>query len=100
MYIEPKGGGLDGEGRIGWVEVSRTMRSYVYQGRRFLKTRSGYKYNCLAEDTGEPCWITGPKKRGGDHLYGRPVAIDEDAREAYWTTIRNRPDAIHLSEAR
>lgn len=51
MYVEDKSGGLDGAGRIGWVEMSRTRRSYVYAGRRLLKTGSGYKYNCVDEET-------------------------------------------------
>jgi hypothetical protein len=27
MYVENKSAGLDGEGRIGWVELSRTGRT-------------------------------------------------------------------------
>lgn len=53
MYIECKADGLNGPGRIGWVEMSRTSRSYVYDGRRFLKTKSGYKYNCIEEESGD-----------------------------------------------
>jgi hypothetical protein len=94
MYIESKGGGLDGPGRIGWVEMSRTTRSYIYAGRRFLKTKSGYKYNCIEEECGAPYWISGPKKRGGDKLYGGVVEIDEDARVEYWIKIRGSPESI------
>ncbi len=92
MYIECKDGGLDGPGRIGWVEMSRTSRSYIYQGRRFRKTRSGFKHNCFEEETGTEYWISGPKRRGGDKLYGGVVDIDEDARVEYWTKIRGRPE--------
>lgn len=99
MYIEDKSGGLNGPGRIGWVEMSRTARSYTYQGRRFLKTK-GYKYNCIEESTGWRFWISGPKKRGGDALYGEVVQIDDDAREAYWTEIRGQPQLAHLTETR
>ena len=95
MYIECKGGGLDGPGRIGWVEMSRSTRSYVYQGRRFLKTKSGYKYNCIEEATGAHYWISGPKKKGGDKLYGGIVDIDDDARVEYWTKIRNQPQSVN-----
>ena len=98
MYIECKGGGLDGSGRIGWVELSRTARSYVYQGRRFNKTKSGYKYNCIEEETGIAYWISGPKKRGGDRLYGGIVEIDEDARVEYWTKIRGLPESVDLKQ--
>ncbi|MEO6277610.1 1-deoxy-D-xylulose-5-phosphate synthase [Roseateles sp.] len=99
MYIEDKSAGLDGHGRIGWVEMSRSARSYTYAGRRFLKTKSGYKYNCFEEGTGARYWISGPKRRGGDKLYGGAVEIDEDARLAYWTEIRGRPESTHLTQA-
>jgi hypothetical protein len=98
MYIERKDGKPDGQGRIGWVELSRTARSYVYNGKRFNKTKSGYKYNCIEEDTGATYWISGPKKRGGDRLYGGVVEIDEDARVEYWTRIRHSPESVHLKK--
>jgi len=69
-YIDNKSDGLSGPGRIGWVEMSRSTRSYTYAGKRFLKTKSGYKYNCIEEETGAHYWISGPKKKGGDTLYG------------------------------
>jgi len=98
MYIECKAGGLDGPGRIGWVEMSRTSRSYVYASKRYSKTKSGYKYNCHEEGTGEEYWISGPKKRGGDKLYGGTIDIDEDARVEYWTKIRGRPDLVQQAQ--
>ena len=100
MYIECKGGQVDGPGRIGWVDFSRSGRSYVYQGKRFNKTKSGYKYNCIEEGTGVTYWISGPKKRGGDKLYGGVVEIDDDARVEYWTKIRGRPQAVKLKQTR
>ena len=99
MYIECKSDGLSGPGRIGWVEVSRSTRSYVYAGKRFLKTKSGYKYNCIEEETGERYWISGAKKRGGDALYGGVVEIDEDARVEYWTQIRGQPESVNKRQA-
>ena len=63
MYIENKSDGLSGAGRIGWVEMSRSTRSYTYAGKRFLKTKSGYKYNCIEEETGAHYWISGPKRK-------------------------------------
>jgi hypothetical protein len=98
MYIECKNGGVDGPGRIGWVEISRTARSYAYNGKRFNKTRSGFKYNCIEEGTGITYWISGPKKRGGDKLYGGVVEIDEDARVEYWTKIRSQPESVDLKK--
>ena len=91
MYIEPKGGGLDGPGRVGWVEYSKSKRSMTYQGRTFQKC-VGYKYNCFDVASGEHYWISGPKKRGGDKLYGGRFDIDPDARVEYWTTVRNLPE--------
>lgn len=100
MYIERKDGSLEGLGRIGWVELSRTGRSYVYNGRCFNKTKSGYKHNCIEEGTGVTYWISGAKKRGGDRLYGGIVEIDEDARVEYWTKIRRQPESVELRQTR
>ena len=100
MYIENKAGGLSGSGRIGWVEMSRSTRSYTYAGKRFLKTKSGYKYNCLEEETGARYWISGPKKKGGDTMYGGIIDIDDDARLEYWTEVRGQPECIHLKQTK
>ena len=91
IYIEYKGGGLDGPGRIGWVEFSKTGKSFYYQGKRLQKYKGGYKDNCFDVETGELYWVSGPKKNGLDKLYGGVVEIDEDAREEYWTKIRKLP---------
>lgn len=100
MYIECKARGLDGVTRIGWVEFSRSTRSFYYGGRRFEKTKSGYKYNCFDVETGENYWISGPKKNGQDKLYGGVVEIDEDARVQYWSEIRNAPELAQLTRYR
>jgi hypothetical protein len=100
MYIENKSGGLDGDGRIGWVEVSRSGRTYRYRGRQLAKTKSGYKYNCVDEETGEEYWVSGPHRDGADKLYGGIVQIDEDARVEYWTEIRRVPSQVALTEYR
>lgn len=100
MYIENKSGGLDGDGRIGWVLLARSRRSYHYGDRHLAKTKSGYKYNCIDEATGERYWVSGPHKDGADKLYGGVVRIDEDARVAYWTTIRGLPSLVAASEYR
>jgi hypothetical protein len=100
MYVETKCGGLDGDGRIGWVELSRSGRTYHYRGRHLAKTGSGYKYNCIDEESREAYWVSGPRKDGADKLYGGVVHIDEDARVDYWTRIRGRPDLAELTEYR
>lgn len=53
----------------------------------------GFKSNYLDVESREEYWISGPKKRGGDRLYGSGrVEIDDDVREEYWTKIRNQPE--------
>jgi len=48
-------------------------------------------------ETGEDYWISGPKHRGGDRLYGgsTPIEIDQDVREEYWRSIRGQPERVH-----
>lgn len=100
MYVENKSGGLDGEGRIGWVELSKTGRTFQYQGRRLAKVKGGYKYNCVDEENGDQYWVSGPRRDGADKLYGGIVQIDEDARVEYWTRIREQPLLAELTEYR
>ncbi len=100
MYIENKKvDGLTGHSKIGWVEVSKTGRSYHYQGKTFKKIKGGFKHNCVEEETGKPYWISGPKKDGNDTLYGKGIVeIDDDAREKYWTNIRKMPEKVNLRQ--
>ncbi len=100
MYVEDKSGGLDGPGRIGWVEFSKSGRSFYYQGRCLQKIKSGYKYNCLDSETGDAFWVSGPKKDGCDKLYGGVVEIDDDAREEYWVAIRCLPQNREMTRYR
>lgn len=100
MYVENKGGALDGAGRIGWVELSRSRRSFHYGGRELLKIKSGYKYNCVDVETGERFWVSGPHKDGADKLYGGIVHIDEDARVEYWTHVREKPELVRETQYR
>ena len=93
MYVEHKGDELDGPGRIGWVELTRSRRAYRYRGKLLLKV-AGYKYNCVEEGTGERYRVSGPKKSGEDKLYGGVIEIDEDAREEYWLNIRQMPECV------
>ena len=96
MYIEDKSGGLDGAGRIGWVELSRSGRTYHYAGKHLVKSKGGYKFNCIDEDTRDYYWVSGPSKDGCDKLYGGLVQIDDDARVEYWTNVRGMPS--HVAE--
>jgi hypothetical protein len=99
MYVERKAGSVDGPGRIAWVEFSKSKRSYYYRGRLLLRS-SGFKSNCVDAETGEDYWVSGPKRNGQDKLYGGLVEIDEDARVEYWTTVRHKPDCVHLKTYR
>src|SRR5688500_13777708 len=74
MYIECKAGGLTGDARIGRVTFSKTGRTLYYRGQTFqsLKGR-GFKSNYYCVETGEDYWISGPKRRGGDALYGGSI---------------------------
>jgi hypothetical protein len=98
MYIEDKSGGLEGVARIGRVTFSKSGRTIYYRGRAFQSLKGmGFKSNYFDVETGDRYWISGPRKDGGDRLYGGtvpPVEIDEDVREEYWTRIRSRPDRV------
>ena len=98
MYIECKAGGLTGGARIGRVTFSKTGRTLYYSGRTFQSLKgAGFKSNYYCVETGEDYWISGPKRRGGDALYGgsTPIDIDDDVREEYWRDIRRQPERIH-----
>jgi hypothetical protein len=98
VYIECKAGGLTGTARIGRVRFSKTGRTLYYRGHTFQSLKgAGFKSNYFAVDTGDDYWISGPKRKGGDALYGgnTTIAIDEDVREEYWRDIRGQPDRAH-----
>lgn len=102
MYIECKAGGLTGVARIGRVTFSKTGRTLYYRGRTFRSLKgAGFKSNYYCVETGEDYWISGPKRRGGDALYGgnTPIEIDEDVREEYWRDIRRQPKRVHETVA-
>ena len=98
MYIERKAGSLTGPATIGRVSFSKTGKTIYYQGKAFQSQKgSGFKSNYFEVESGEDYWISGPKRNGADSLYATniPVAIDEDAREEYWLTIRRSPAKIN-----
>jgi len=97
MYIESKSGELTGPARIGRVTFSKTGRTLYYQGHKFQSLKgAGFKSNFYDLDTGDDYWISGPKRNGGDALYGgsTPIGIDEDVREEYWRDIRRQPERV------
>ena len=100
MYIDDKSQGLEGPARIGRVVYSKSGRSLTYEGREFVPIQ-GFKSNYMDVETRAEFWISGPKKRGGDRLYGAgKVEIDEVARVEYWTDIREQPEKINCTSYR
>ena len=97
MYIEFKGPGIVGPGRIARVRFNRTKRTIFYKDQIFRRiVGGGFKANYIEESSGDPYWISGPKANGDDRMYGSqtPVPIDDDIREEYWLKIRMLPDRI------
>ena len=86
MYVEPKGGQLDGaEARIGWVTFSKSGKSVYYRGRSLLRA-NGIAGNYLDTDSGEEFWVSGVKERGSNvHPTGKrlKVIVDDDAVTEY-----------------
>lgn len=79
------------------MTFSKTGRTLYYRGLTFQSLKgAGFKSNYYAVETGESYWISGPKRRGGDALYGggTPIAIDEEVREEYWRDIRRLPERV------
>ena len=101
MYVEYKGGGIRGFGRIGRVELSKTGKTLRYRGRS-LQSLKGYslKANYFDTDTGEEYWVSGRRRDGQDTLYPGVVEIDDDVREEYWTEIRALPSMVAVESYR
>ncbi|MGA2046879.1 MAG: hypothetical protein ABSG96_04265 [Terracidiphilus sp.] len=101
MYIECKAESLNGSARIGRVTFTRTGATLRYGGRSFYKSTRGSKANYTEEGSGDPYWISGPRRDGTDRLFksNEPIEIDEDVREEYWIEIRNRPDLKSCAQA-
>jgi len=94
MYIELKSE-LNGPARIGRIDFSKAGRTLAYRGKSFQSLKgAGSKANYFDVETGEHYWISGPRKDGADRLYvsSKPVHIDDDVREEYWTDIRGQPE--------
>lgn len=91
MYIELKAGSIEGPARIGRVSYSKSGRSLGYKGKVLFPIK-GFKANYIESGIGHEYWVSGPKKRGGDRLYGIGIVeIDDDVREEYWREIREQP---------
>lgn len=94
MYIESKADGLTGPARTGRVMFSKTGATLYYAGKSFQSMKgSGFKSNYFEVESGEPYWISGPRKDGKDSLYPTNIApeVDADVHDEYWSKIRGLP---------
>jgi len=94
MYIERKNELNSDDARIGRVHMSKTQATLYYNDMVFKSLKGGYKANYYDVQSGEKFWISGCKRDGTDRLYvsSKPVWIDPDVREEYWTVIRGQPE--------
>ena len=91
MFLECKTGEAGGLARIGRVRFSKTGRTIYYGGRALRASAGqGIRGNYADIESGDEWWVSGPKKRGGDTLFGGLIEVDEDVRDEYWRTIRGR----------
>ena len=101
MYVEYKGGELTGPARICRVTFSQTRKTLYYKDHIFRSLKGmGYKANYLDHQAGGWYWISNCRSDGQDTLYPGIIEVDDDVREEYWATIRQRPDLKQLSSFR
>ncbi|GHA62343.1 hypothetical protein [Pontibacter akesuensis] len=94
MYLENK---ETGEARIGRVTFSRTFQTIYYRDKTFHRAGSEkIQGNFFDAETREEYWISGCKKKGSDYHWSNkvPVAIDDDVKVEYWTSIRGAEEKI------
>ena len=95
MYIELKEDGLQGTGRIGRIQFSKSGKTLYYGNRTFRPTKGvPLKANFYDVDTFEDFWISGARKDGCDSLFPSQIEIDEEVGISYWEQIRNQPTQI------
>ncbi len=51
-------------------------------------------------ESGNWYWISGCRKNGCDSLFSQVIEIDDDAREEYWLSVRQRPDLVATASFR
>jgi len=101
MYVERKDELNSDDARIGRVRLSKTGATLYYGGKTFQSLKGGYKANYYDVETGDEYWISGCKRDGSDRLYAsnKPIRIDEDVREEYWSNIRGLPEEASRQSA-
>jgi hypothetical protein len=79
----------------------KTGRTLYYGGRALASLNGrGYETTHFDVETGDECWISGPRQDGRDTLHPGEVQVDDDARDDYWLRIRRRPDCVGLTSYR
>ena len=97
VYLELKThrGGHDDNGPawITKVTFSKTGKTIYWRGKKLQRAKMIYG-NHRDANTGEECWISGPKKDGQDRYpwAGEKIRIDPDVRKEYWRDIRKQPE--------
>lgn len=100
MYVERKPG-LAGLARIGRVRFSKTRKTIYYNSVKLQSLKgAGYKANYYDVETRMRYWVSKCRKDGNDALYPATIEIDDDAREEYWTRIRQQPDKSDVTKFR
>jgi hypothetical protein len=101
VYIERKTG--VSEAWIGRVRFSKTGKTIYYRDKELRSCGGrGIYGNYYDAKTGwcpgsaDEYWVSGPKRDGSDRLFGATpiINIDDDVREEYWITIRERPECV------
>lgn len=82
VYVELKSGySNDGPAWIGYGVYNRTGKTLYFNGQVFC---SGHGIMGNYFSAGDEYWVSGPKKRGGDRLFGNSkIRIDQSAVEEY-----------------
>jgi protein subunit release factor B len=100
MYVEWKPG-LAGHARIGRVKRSNSGKTLYYMTYELTSLKgAGYKSNYIDVESGMHFWISNCRKDGNDTLYPGTIEIDPNAREEYWTEIRDQPENVDISTIR
>ncbi len=84
MYVENKG---TGDARIARVYYSRSGRLLYYRGLKLISLSGrGFKSNYMDIESGTHYWVSGPKKKGGNRLYGGDsgLVVDDDVADEYY----------------
>ena len=87
MYVENKSTGV---ARISRVYFSRSGKSLYFDGKKLVSLKGrGFKSNFMDIENGVHYWVSGPKKKGGNRLYGGDMGliVDSDVADEYYREL-------------